>query len=225
MDYRESYERIFRETLAAAPPGTYDDSALPSYTHPNRLMAWLFWRRVCVALTLAAPRQSESVLDFGCGGATTFRRLADCGCRITGCDVATHALAAEVCRRLGVEASLVAGLGEIDPGETFDIILALDVLEHVEDLNGTLGRLTRFLGSRGRLVVSGPTENVLYHIGRRLAGFSGHYHVRDIHAIESALHGLGFRCERLIRLYPAVPLFRISLWTSPTTEVVPRKEG
>lgn len=225
MDHRETYEHIFLETLAAAPPGTYDESALPSYTHPNRLMAWLFWRRVRVALTLAAPKRGESVLDFGCGGGTTFRRLADCGCRITGCDVVTHALAAEVCRRLGVEARLVAGLGEIDPRETFDIILALDVLEHVEDLNGTLGRLTRFLGSRGRLVVSGPTENLLYRIGRRFAGFSGHYHIRDIHVIEAALRGLGFRRERLIRLYPGVSFFRISRWTSPTTEAVPRKEG
>ena len=29
----------------------------------------------------------------------------------------------------------------------------------------------------------GPTENWLYKLGRRIVGFSGHYHVRDVHDI------------------------------------------
>jgi SAM-dependent methyltransferase len=52
----------------------------------------------------------------------------------------------------------------------FDLIVALDVLEHVKDLESVLASLLRLLASGGRLVVSGPTENIFYRIGRRLSG-------------------------------------------------------
>jgi len=70
--YRRQYQALFRDMLRDAPAGHYDEMALPSYTHPNPAMSWLFWRRLDTALDLARDVAGRSVLDFGCGGCTMF---------------------------------------------------------------------------------------------------------------------------------------------------------
>jgi 2-polyprenyl-3-methyl-5-hydroxy-6-metoxy-1,4-benzoquinol methylase len=94
--------------------------------------------------------------------------------------------------------------------ESFDLINALDVLEHVDDLSRTLSELVQLLKPGGKLVVSGPTENILYQIGRKLAGpeYSGDYHERGIAEIKRELERLA-RIEQIATLYWPVPLFEV----------------
>ena len=96
------------------------------------------------------------------------------------------------------------------PPRSFDLINALDVLEHVDDLPRTLSELLNLLQPGGRLVVSGPTENILYQIGRRLAGpeYSGEYHERGIAEIKRELKRLA-RVEGIATLYWPLPLFEV----------------
>jgi 2-polyprenyl-3-methyl-5-hydroxy-6-metoxy-1,4-benzoquinol methylase len=96
------------------------------------------------------------------------------------------------------------------PPRCFDLINALDVLEHVDDLPRTLSELLNLLKPGGRLVVSGPTENILYQIGRRIAGpeYSGEYHERGIAEIKRELNRLA-RVEGIATLYWPVPLFEV----------------
>lgn len=65
-----------------------------------------------------------------------------------------------------------------------DIIVAADVLEHidVDKLDKFLITFYQKLKGRGRLIVSGPTENFVYRIGRIIAGFAGKgdYHHTNI---------------------------------------------
>jgi hypothetical protein len=60
------------------------------------------------------------------------------------------------------------------------------------------------------MVVSGPTENVLYRIGRRLAGpeYSGDYHARGIAEIRRELERIG-TVTPVADLYPPVTLFEV----------------
>jgi hypothetical protein len=44
----------------------------------------------------------------------------------------------------------------------------------------------------GRLLVSLPTENALYRLGRRIAGFSGHYHHANAASIDRDIRRFGF---------------------------------
>ena len=96
------------------------------------------------------------------------------------------------------------------PAASFNLITALDVLEHVDDLPTTLSDLVRLLKPGGWLVVSGPTENIFYKIGRRLAGpeYSGAYHERGIPEVRAELGKLA-QVTTLARLYPPVVLFDI----------------
>ena len=50
---------------------------------------------------------------------------------------------------------------------------ALDSLEHNEEIGPILSAIARSLRPDGVFILSGPTENVLYRLGRRLAGFDG----------------------------------------------------
>ncbi len=77
---------------------------------------------------------------------------------------------------------------------SLDHIVAADVMEHLDD-PGQVARLFRAkLRPGGRLVVSGPTETIVYKFGRVLAGFAGKgdYHHTDIMRLESMIEAAGF---------------------------------
>ncbi|MHC4200967.1 MAG: class I SAM-dependent methyltransferase [Planctomycetota bacterium] len=209
--YRERYRRVFESACRDSPEGFYDDSGLPSYTHRNSLMSWLFWKRVDTALALAGQIRGQSVLDFGCGGGVTFRYLHDRGCEIVGCDRASVRLAGELCRAFGIAAELHEDLTDIGD-RTFDVVFALDVFEHVENLGPVVDTILSHCHAGSRIIVSGPTESLPYRLGRWLAGFSRHGHVRDIYAVEKLLESKGLTCSKVKRLYLPFPLFRISDW-------------
>jgi 2-polyprenyl-3-methyl-5-hydroxy-6-metoxy-1,4-benzoquinol methylase len=98
-----------------------------------------------------------------------------------------------------------AGLAEVRPASV-DVILALDVLEHVDDVRAVAARFREMMSPTGRLLCSLPTENALYRLGRRLAGFSGAYHLREPRAVVRDLTTV-FRVKRVARLYPFLPFF------------------
>lgn len=213
-DYRESYRGLFREALIMSVEGFYDEAALPSYTHHNRLMSWLFWKRIDVALSMAGSVKDDFILDFGCGGGVTFKYLSSKGAKIFACDNQFDHLAEFVSDRLKAGATIFRTLSDIE-GIRFDKIFALDVLEHVEDLDQILNMITRLSHDRTCLIVSGPTENLLYKIGRLFAGFSGHYHKRNIYDIADSLCREGFKRMKIKRLFYPLTFFRISSWRVP----------
>ena len=94
-------------------------------------------------------------------------------------------------------------LSQLTP-RSFDLINALDVLEHVDDLPWALKELLALLKPGGQLVISGPTENMLYRIGRKLAGpqFSGEYHERGTAEIKRELARLA-PVRQIATLYSA----------------------
>ena len=74
-----------------------------------------------------------------------------------------------------------------------------------------LGQLATKIKPGGVMILSGPTENALYRLGRKIAGFDGHYHTTTIHHIELAAAQHMSLLER--RRAPfGVPLFSISAW-------------
>ena len=209
-NYRRQLEGIYHSLLQRAAPGEYDENALPSYTHPNRLMAWLFWKRIDIALGLMGEIIGKTVLDFGCGGAVTFKYLDQKHCRIVGCDE-NVLLARRVCDALKVNADLYQDLSAIR-GLKFDCILALDVLEHIENSSALVDKFRDLLQPGGRVILSGPTENFWYKVGRKLAGFCGHYHLKNVYQVEQEFAAQGFVSEKVCTLYHPVPLFRVSRW-------------
>lgn len=196
---------LLREMALRLDPADRDEMAVPSYLHPNPAVRWIAWRRVeKVAGRLAAvcpPGNGTSrrcVLDFGCGTGVLLgeaRRRAE---RIVGVDLVLDAARLLVETEGWDRVELLTpeqARSEVAP-HSVDVIVAAEVLEHVEPLGSTLEFFHSVLRPGGRLLVSLPTENRLYRLGRRVAGFSGDYHHANAASVDRQLVASGFRRTR-----------------------------
>lgn len=187
-----------------------DEMAVPSYCHGNPLIRWLFWRRLRVALELLQPQAGERCLDFGAGSGVLLPALSSrCG-SVYAADLLPGPARRMVERRnlqnVQVLDSPLPTLADVG-GKSLDAIVALDVLEHVDDLPGTVRSLASLLRPGGRVIMSGPTETPVYKLGRVLAGFAGkgHYHHTNVFDIRQRFLEAGFQLRQERRL-PRAPL-------------------
>ncbi|MFO0728571.1 MAG: class I SAM-dependent methyltransferase [Myxococcota bacterium] len=213
--YRLRHRAVIRAILSRAQKGSLDEAAFPAYSHRNPLIHWLFWERLAVVMRyLEAQGRFETVLDFGTGSGVMLPFLAERAGKVLAYDVDLMPLervAAEIPLPKNVETldAKTHPLSSLAP-RSIDLVVALDVLEHLEDLERGLTEILACLRPGGLLVASCPTENALYRLGRRIAGadFSGDYHERGSKEIREALSKLA-PVETLKVLIRPVPLFEI----------------
>jgi hypothetical protein len=183
-----------------------EESCVPSYVHGNRAAAWVAWQRNKVAAKLYdgyAP--AGPILDFGAATGEVAHLIHKRGpYHIIEQDDLLAAACAEWhdAHRTTLEQAET---------RTYAALFALDSLEHNEDIPALVERLLPLLRSDGVFILSGPTESGFYRFGRRLAGFSGHYHHSNIYDIEKivAKHCTMLRAQHV----PVIPtLFRVTAW-------------
>ena len=213
--YKADFRAVIRKVLAGSERGRLDEAGFPAYSHPNPLINWLFWQRLHVVMDyIEQDAPYGHVLDFGCGSGVMLPFLCGISTRVTALDIDLLPFE-RVSRQRAFPTNLeVHDAREVTlknlPKESFNIIVATDVLEHVEDLSGTLADMQKLLAPGGKIVISGPTENSLYKIGRRLAGpeYSGDYHERGILEVRE-LVAEQMQVFHIATLYWPVPLFEI----------------
>jgi len=210
-------ERVSAELLERIGKSLSDEDraemAIPSYLHANPALRWMAWRRLEVVVEaldrLAPPKGSGSLaLDFGCGSGVLFRDTLARYDRIVGVDLvltAARALVSELSLPNITLQTPAEADASVAPGSV-DVLLAAEVLEHVDDLPPTLKQFKTWLKPGGRLLVSLPTENALYRLGRRLAGFSGHYHHSNAASIDEKIRAFGFTRHSLNKIPGPGPL-------------------
>jgi SAM-dependent methyltransferase len=213
--YKARYRAAIEQVLSEAEPGRLDEIGFPAYSHANPLINWLFWKRLHTVMNYVeqgAPYRCG--LDFGCGSGVMLPFLGQVCGEVVAADIDLVPLEhmqkhIPLAATVHVRDASLGSLAEL-PDRSFDLIIALDVLEHIKDLSGTLKVLLRLLQRGGQLVISGPTENILYRLGRRLAGpeFSGDYHERSISEIRRELAG-NVGLKHIATLYWPAPLFEI----------------
>ncbi len=125
-----------------------------------------------------ADWSGAEVLDLGCAGGFMAEAIAEKGARVTGIDPAAQAIAAAQAHAAsaGLDIRYDVGVGEGLPyaDGAFDIVVCVDVLEHVQDLGQVLSEVARVLKPGGlflfdtinrnplaRLAVITMAENVL----------------------------------------------------------------
>jgi 2-polyprenyl-3-methyl-5-hydroxy-6-metoxy-1,4-benzoquinol methylase len=134
-----------------------------SAVYPDLYRYHWWWRvreRMLIStLRQVAPPPPASILDVGCGGGLFFGELQQFG-QVTGIE----ADPASVGQDNPWAHSIVRG--ELDdsyiPPAPFDLILMLDVLEHVPNVPKILANVARILAVDGRVVVTVPAFEWLW---------------------------------------------------------------
>jgi 2-polyprenyl-3-methyl-5-hydroxy-6-metoxy-1,4-benzoquinol methylase len=213
--YKTRYRSAIRKVLVESEKGRLDEAGFPAYSHPNPVINWLFWQRIRIAMNhIQRSAPHENSLDFGCGSGVMLPFLSRHSKHVTAIDVDLLPL-----EKVKEHIPLAANVQALDanqtpistlPSKSFDLVNALDVLEHVDNLPQTLSQLMELLKPNGELLVSGPTENILYQVGRKFAGreYSGAYHERGIAEIKKELNKIA-RVEHIATLYQPIPLFEV----------------
>src|SRR3989454_6251663 len=143
----EKYERLVDRV-----PGVWWSDAGPfAGLHELNAVRVEYFRRVFGGFG------GQRVLDVGCGGGILAETLATEGATVTGVDPSEKSLAAapEHSRRpgLGIDypRRTAEDLGGAGLEGTFDLVFAVDVLEHVDDLERTIAGIARVLAPGGGL--------------------------------------------------------------------------
>lgn len=145
-----------------------------TYSSSNFLVRWLFWYRLRRILEHLKDCKPGRVIDIGCGEGALLLTLAKIFDQCVGVDLNVEA-AKKLMQHQGVKnVSLIQGdFAEMAFKEDyFDLVTATDVLEHIPDLSSFVKRIRKILNPDGLFLLTIPSENFFYVMGRKLFGFS-----------------------------------------------------
>lgn len=156
---------------------------------------WFVARRALVKdlICRTHPDLKSGILEIGCSGGPLMQKLRDSGyINLTGIDISPEAVA--LCRERNLGNVLVMDAQQPDfPPDSFDVIIASDVLEHLTDAPRASSAWYRLLRPGGTAMVFVPAFKFLW---------SGHdvvnHHVHRYRAVELAalLRNAGFEIQR-----------------------------
>jgi SAM-dependent methyltransferase len=146
-----------------------------------------FVERICRDLGKSRPR----ILDVGCGTGANLELLSEFG-EAEGVDVSAEALA--FCRARGLE-NVRQGEAEKLPYEdgSFDLVTALDVVEHLDDDTAGLREMRRVLRTGGRALLFVPAFMFLWGVQDDVSHHRRRYTLAGLRRV---LGAAGFEVER-----------------------------
>ena len=157
------------------------------YTGRRKILT-SFVEDICRRVTDRRPR----ILDVGCGTGANLLMLSQYG-DAEGVDISEDALA--FCRERGLE-KVKPGAGEQLPYDdgTFDLVTALDVVEHMDDDLAGLREMRRVLRPGGRVLLFVPTFMFLWGVQDDVSNHRRRYRLPELQRV---LEQAGFEIERM----------------------------
>ncbi len=108
--------------------------------------------------TALRPFAGLRLVDIGCGGGLVAEPMARLGFAVTGIDAGTETVAAARAHAeqigLAVDYRAMAAETLAETGERFDVVLAMEIVEHVADLGAFLAAAATLVAPGGALVAA-----------------------------------------------------------------------
>lgn len=155
-------------------------------------------------------RTDLQILDVGCGTGLNMKYLARYG-QVTGADLSSTAL--NFCRVRGHTRLIKSPIERLPFSDnTFDLVTALDIIEHLDDDLAGLKEIQRVLKPGGRVFILVPAYKFLWSLQDEISSHRRRYITRQLRAV---IMGSGLRVERMTYantlLFPVVFGGRIAL--------------
>ncbi len=125
---------------------------------------WWWRAREAILLDLLRslrPRPGSAILDVGCGDAVSFPALSEFG-TVRGIEVDENLLDPSGPFRERISTRPLGDPLYADPSWRFDVITALDVIEHIDDDRAAISSMAAMLGPGGLLLVTVPAFELLW---------------------------------------------------------------
>jgi len=178
------------------------EMAIPSYLNKNPLIRAIFRWRYDQLFNLFALKPEMVVCEFGCGIGAFLPTLAKYTAKVYAVDLFPQ-YAEALAQTMELPVDFSTSLDTIPDG-SLDVLYAAEVLEHLDDLPAGIQLIGRKLKPGGKLIMSGPTENTTYKIGRFLVGYNKYheYHRNNVYDIKEKILENGFSLEKTV-YYPS----------------------
>jgi SAM-dependent methyltransferase len=169
---------------------------------------------------LAEVRLGDRALDLGCGAGSFTAVLADAGATAVGVEIAEAALRRARERNPSLDFRLAPVDGPLPLADnSFDVVWASEVIEHVADTARWLSEVRRVLVPGGRFLLTTPSHGRLpIAIGgleRFAEPLGDHLHLYTRRSLQRVLGEFGFTGID-IRLVGGLPMFRRMLMARAT---------
>lgn len=143
-------------------------------------------QKICNKLDKRDPR----ILDVGCGTGANLKMLATCG-RAEGVDISPQAV--EFCRQRGLDSVKLGAIEHLPyENDSFELVTALDVIEHLDDDVAGLREMRRVLRRNGRLLLFVPAFMFLWGVQDDVSNHRRRY---TLPQLLSAVKEAGFSVE------------------------------
>jgi SAM-dependent methyltransferase len=155
------------------------------YVGRRRLIQSLV-EKICATLDNPNPR----ILDVGCGTGANLKMLARFGA-VEGVDISSQAV--DFCRKRGLDCVKLGAIEQLpyDSG-SFELVTALDVIEHLDDDVAGLQEMRRVLSHKGRLLLFVPAFMFLWGVQDDVSNHRRRY---TLPKLRNAVEAAGFSVE------------------------------
>jgi SAM-dependent methyltransferase len=155
------------------------------YVGRRRIIRFLV-ERICTTLNTPNPR----ILDVGCGTGANLKMLAGFG-TAEGVDISPQAV--DFCRERGLDLVKLGAVEQLPyESDSFELVTALDVIEHLDDDVAGLLEMRRVLSRDGRILVFVPAFMFLWGVQDDVSNHRRRY---TLPGLLKAVEAAGFSVE------------------------------
>jgi SAM-dependent methyltransferase len=153
------------------------------YTNP--IVSIVYWSRLKAIFNYLKNRRWKLILEIGCGYGFFLPSLCQISDRVIGsdiedmfdfCEKVTLRKIQKNYANLKLKKADARNLSEYIDEDSCDAIVAVSVLEHIDDYDGAVKEIRKCLKPSGIFICVLPSENGFYKLCKRLVGYRGDYH-------------------------------------------------